>query len=181
MENSGNPGGWVCPECGPGVKADEDGCCKHCGRDADPDQSHLAELTARVEKAEAELKDLAGLIEALDNDRTIAIDQRDEARRERDEARAKLAAARDWAAANKPFGGNGTINNEIHASMAEGDRLDAILSDAPALAVVEGMFDTQMQIDDIRDLSQSFCDLGYNASGFAPVTVVVLAQTNTEE
>ena len=53
MENSGNPGGWICPECGPGVKSDDDGCCKHCGRDADPDQKHLAALTARLADLEA--------------------------------------------------------------------------------------------------------------------------------
>ena len=33
---------WSCPECGPHVKVDEDGCCIHCGHDANPDAA-LAE------------------------------------------------------------------------------------------------------------------------------------------
>ncbi len=29
---------WSCPNCGPNVKVDEDGCCATCGRDAARDE-----------------------------------------------------------------------------------------------------------------------------------------------
>ena len=126
-----------------------------------------AALTARAENAEAGLREavtvqeeLAGQIADLTRDL-----QRVEA--ERDEARARLAAAVEWAAANKPFGGNGTISNEIHASMAEGDRLDVILSGAPALAVV------QDKVSILGNSCVAMADVPLECEG-RTVTVVVL-------
>ena len=47
------PGSFTCPDCGPRVKADEDGCCASCGLDCeivesppDPRDARIAELEA---------------------------------------------------------------------------------------------------------------------------------------
>jgi len=45
-------GSW-CPQCGPDVKVDEDGCCIHCGCDCTGDG---AELALNYEKLVGELR-----------------------------------------------------------------------------------------------------------------------------
>ena len=36
VEGEGSGRAWRCPDCGPGVRVDEDGCCVTCGADAAP-------------------------------------------------------------------------------------------------------------------------------------------------
>lgn len=52
---------WHCPECGIGVRADEDGCCAVCGRDC---RVAPAQWTAEAIPIDSDFDNLiAGLIE----------------------------------------------------------------------------------------------------------------------
>jgi len=42
---------WRCPDCGPGVAADEDGCCANCGADLEIERRHPPHATGEAERA----------------------------------------------------------------------------------------------------------------------------------
>lgn len=83
---------FVCPTCGPNVKADEDGCCAMCGEDCAVAFTHPDVATfiaaAKVAIPEAEhpaeesVENWAWQIRVLGSDRTAAYRQLEQARSE---------------------------------------------------------------------------------------------------
>jgi len=60
-------GSW-CPQCGPDVKVDEDGCCVHCGCDCTGEGAELALRHARhIHLLHEAIRGLLGMVpEAVD-------------------------------------------------------------------------------------------------------------------
>jgi hypothetical protein len=112
---------FVCPDCGPRVAVDEDGCCKHCGSDTSaypppplpPPIATAGELTR---------EDFVIAVSLVMRSRLLAHDAALRARAEGAEKERVQQERFKWAA-----------NTRADAAEAEVARLERVIADAPKL------------------------------------------------